>query len=49
MREMRGKVGKKIHKKKVDNPSFYDVKWMIFETLCPTTIQAKKDPPGPYD
>ena len=32
MREMRKEVGKKIPKKEMDNPSFYNVTWLIFET-----------------
>ena len=36
MRKMRGEVGKKNPKKEII-PHFYDVKWMIFETLCPVT------------
>ena len=35
MREIKGEVGKKTHKKKLD---FYDVTWLIFETLCPSTL-----------
>ena len=38
MREMRGEGGKKTPKKEMDNPHFYDVTWLIFEILCPTTI-----------
>ena len=30
---MRGEVGYKIPKTKMDSPSFYDVTWLIFETL----------------
>ena len=37
MKEMKGEVGKKPLKKR--NPHFYDVTWLIFETLCPVTIQ----------
>ena len=34
MREMIGEVGKKIPKKRWIIPHFYDVSWLIFETLC---------------
>ena len=34
---MRGEVGKKTHKIEMDNTSFYDVTWLIFEKLCPVT------------
>ena len=38
MREMRGEVGKKNKKKKRWIIShFYDVKWLIFYTLCQVT------------
>ena len=40
MRDMRGEVGKKTHKKEMDNPSF--VTWLILETLCRVTIWYKK-------
>ncbi len=30
---MRGEVGKNTPKKEMDNPLFYDVKWMIFDTI----------------
>ena len=36
MREMR-EVLKKTPKKEMDFPSFNDVTWLIFETLCPAT------------
>ena len=29
IREMRGEVGKKTPKKEIDNPSFFDVTWLI--------------------
>ena len=41
MREIRGEVGKKTPKKRWIIPHYYDVKWMIFDTiltkfgLCP--------------
>ena len=34
-------VGKKTHKKEMDNPSFYDVTWLIFKTRCPVPITTK--------
>ena len=37
MREMRGEVGKKTPKKRWIITHFYDVTWLIFETLCPAT------------
>ena len=37
MREMRGEVEKKTPKKRWIVPHFYDVKWLIFETLCSVT------------
>ena len=37
MREMIGEVGKKITKEEKDNPSFFDVAWLIFEILFPIT------------
>ena len=33
MREMRREVGKKTPKKEMDNPYFYDVTSMIFDTI----------------
>ena len=39
---MRGEVGKKTPKKEMDNYSFYDVKWLIFQTLCPVTKTCLK-------
>ena len=37
MTEMRGEVGKETPKKRWIIPYFYDVTWLIFETLCPVT------------
>ena len=34
---MRGEVLKKTPNKEMDFPSFNDVTWLIFETLCPAT------------
>ena len=42
MRKMRGKVGKKTSKKRWIIPRFYDVTWLIFETLCPATQKKKQ-------
>ena len=42
MKEIRGEVGKKTLKKEMNNPSFYDVTWLIFETLCPVTSFISK-------
>ena len=39
IREMRGEVGKKtLKKKRWIITHFYDVTWLIFETLCPVTL-----------
>ena len=35
---MRGEVGKKTSKKRWVIPHFYDVTWLIFETLCLVTF-----------
>ena len=40
MREMRGEEENKTNKKDMDNPSFYDVTWLIFETLCKVRLSS---------
>ena len=37
MRKMRGEVGNKTPKKSWIIPHFYDITWLIFETLSPVT------------
>ena len=31
---------KKTPKKEMNKPSFYDVTWLIFDTLCPATMKT---------
>ena len=45
MREMNGEVGKKAPKKEMNNPSFFDVTWLIFEILCPVPMIIHKITP----
>ena len=40
MRKMRGEVEKKPPTKKMNNSHFYNVTWMIFETLCKVTLPS---------
>ena len=40
MRDIREEVGKKPPKKRWITIYFYDVTWLIFETLCPATWQS---------
>ena len=40
-------VGKKTPKKVMDNPSFYDVTWLFFKTLCPPTYYTNGMTDGP--
>ena len=42
---MRGEVGKKAPKKEMNNPSFFDVRWLIFEILCPVPMIIHKITP----
>ena len=37
---MGGEVGKKTAKNKLKNPLLNDVTWLIFETLCPVTLNV---------
>ena len=37
---MREEEEKKTPKKKMNNPSFYDVTWLILETICSATMKT---------